>query len=81
MSKNSTQLINNIIGQLNGVKKMIEDEKDCIEILNQLKSIKSATNSLISKHLGDSLENCIDDLSSNNKNKLNSIVTEITKLN
>ena len=34
--------INRAIGQLEGIKKMIEDERYCVEIIQQLKAARSA---------------------------------------
>ena len=57
--KNHHQLINNITGQLNGIQKMIENEKDCFEVLTQLKAVKSALNSLTNKYLEENFIKCI----------------------
>ena len=47
--------INKIIGQLNGIKKMIEENRYCPEIITQLKAVSSACQStealLLEKHL------------------------------
>ena len=37
--------INKIIGQLNGIKKMIEENRYCPEIITQLKAVSSACQS------------------------------------
>lgn len=58
--KTNEQRINNIIGQLNGIKKMIsEDKKDCQAVLIQLKATKAAISSLTEKVIHDELENCL----------------------
>ena len=45
-TKNSTEKILNrvsrIEGQLRGIKRMIEEKKDCINIINQVSAIKEA---------------------------------------
>ena len=38
--------INKIIGQLNGIKKMIEENRYCPEIITQLKAVSSACQSV-----------------------------------
>ena len=38
--------INKVVGQLNGIKKMIEDKRYCPEIITQLKAVSSACQSL-----------------------------------
>jgi len=49
--KTQEQLINNIIGQLKGISKMIEDEKDCFQVMTQIKAVKSALNSFTNKFI------------------------------
>ena len=47
--------INKLIGQMNGIKKMIEDDRYCDDILIQLsavdKSIKSLASLILDKHI------------------------------
>lgn len=58
--KTNEQRINNIIGQLTGIKKMIsENKKDCQSVLIQLKATKAAINSLTEKVIHDELESCL----------------------
>lgn len=51
--------INKIIGQLDGIKKMIETEKNCVEILFQLKAVRSAIKSLEGEILESHLKHCV----------------------
>lgn len=78
--KSPEQRINNIIGQLEGVKKMIADNHDCFLILNQIKSLKSAVSSLgvslVSNELGLCLNNKIDP---SKKKKVETILKELIK--
>lgn len=58
--KTKEQRINNIIGQLNGIKKMINDKQEsCQSVLIQLKATKAAINSLTEKVIHDELEHCL----------------------
>lgn len=57
--KNYEQLINNVTGQLNGIKKMMEEEKDCFAVLTQIKAAKSALNSLTNKYLQENFLKCL----------------------
>lgn len=47
--------INRAIGQLEGIKKMIEDGRYCVEIIQQLKAARSATKnvelSILKRHM------------------------------
>ena len=58
---NSKELprLNKIAGQINGIRKMIEDKRYCVEILQQLGAIKSAINSLQANLLETHLTNCV----------------------
>ena len=62
------QLINlkKIEGQVRGLQSMIEDEKYCIDVLNQLKAVKNALVSVEGKILKTHLKSCVkDSLSAN----------------
>ncbi|MFV0625779.1 MAG: metal-sensitive transcriptional regulator [Alphaproteobacteria bacterium] len=51
--------LNRAIGQMEGVKKMIENRRYCPEILIQLKAIRSAIKSVESNILKAHLESCV----------------------
>ena len=57
------QLINlkKIEGQVRGLQSMIDDEKYCIDILNQLKAVKNALVSVEGKILKSHLKACVKD--------------------
>ncbi|HHE76606.1 MAG TPA: metal-sensitive transcriptional regulator [Candidatus Parcubacteria bacterium] len=57
--KDNTQLINNIIGQLTGIERMIEDGKDCFDVLTQIKAARSAIDSLAVKYIEREFLNCL----------------------
>ena len=46
----STQRINRIIGQLKGIQRMMETDRDCHEVLQQVSAVKKAIDG-ISKEL------------------------------
>ena len=50
-----------IAGQVNGIQKMVENKRYCIEILQQLGAVKSAINSLQANILETHLTNCIQE--------------------
>ena len=68
-----------IEGQVRGVIKMIEDGKYCIDILNQIKAVKSALVRVESKVLNKHTESCIKQ-SFRNKGELNTKIEELIKL-
>jgi len=58
--KSYEQLINNVIGQLNGIKKMMEKEdKDCFKTLTQMKAAKSAMGSVMNKFVKENFIECM----------------------
>ncbi len=73
-NKTKIQRINNVIGQLNGVKKMIEEDKDCYDTLIQLEAIKSAIGSLSNYLIDENFSDCL------NKSKKNDELKKIIKM-
>jgi DNA-binding FrmR family transcriptional regulator len=49
------------IGHLESVKKMVEDGRDCSEVLVQLAAVRSALNSTAKVILKDHIEHCLVD--------------------
>lgn len=60
--KSIGQRLNNINGQVDGVKKMIQSKKDCVQILTQLKAIKSAVNGVMDALVEEKFESCMTSL-------------------
>lgn len=50
-----------IAGQINGIEKMITEQRYCVDILQQLQAVKSALSSLQANLLETHLSNCIKD--------------------
>ncbi len=48
-------------GQIRGTLKMLEDEKDCKEVITQLSAIRSAIDNTMITIVGDNLQNCLID--------------------
>ncbi|MBC2889567.1 metal-sensing transcriptional repressor [Gordonibacter massiliensis (ex Traore et al. 2017)] len=51
--------LNRVIGQLNGVKAMLDDNRYCGDVLTQLAAAESAVHSVSSKLLQNHLETCV----------------------
>lgn len=49
------------IGHLEAVKKMVEEDRDCSEVLIQIAAVKSAVNNIGKIILQDHLNHCITD--------------------
>ncbi len=50
-----------IEGQVRGITKMIDDDKYCIDILNQIKAVRSAITSVEGKILKKHMKECVKD--------------------
>ena len=50
------------IGHLESIKKMVEDDRDCSEVLIQLSAVRSAINNIGKVILQDHIQHCIVDL-------------------
>ena len=60
--KNTKAVINRLsraIGHLESVKKMVEDGRDCSEVLIQIAAVKSAVNNIGKIILQDHINNCV----------------------
>jgi DNA-binding FrmR family transcriptional regulator len=67
------------IGHLESVKRMVEDGRDCTEVLVQLAAVRSALNSTAKVILKDHLEHCIDDVSAGDSDQLAALNEAIDK--
>jgi len=54
-----TNRLNRINGQINGIKKMIENDAYCNDVLIQLKAVESSIQSLSNHILENHLYNCV----------------------
>lgn len=77
--KTSEQRINNIIGQLEGVKKVLagSKNKDCVALIVQLKAIKSAMASLMEKIIADEFSYCLLEDKAASQKKMEKIFKEL----
>lgn len=57
-SKNLPRL-NRISGQIDGIKKMIEEERYCLDIVNQIKAVRSALKSVEKNILQKHIKHCV----------------------
>ncbi len=51
--------LNRISGQIDGIKKMIEDERYCIDIINQIRAARSALKAVEMNILNKHLMHCV----------------------
>ena len=80
--KNLINRLNRINGQVNGVKKMIEEDSYCNDILIQLSAIKNSVQSLSNELLNSHLRTCITkDLQKGNLDTVDEVVNLFKKFN
>ena len=75
--------LNRIAGQVNGINKMIEEDRDCMEILNQIISAQSALKGVWKEVVRGHLLNCVSDALKSNKNSeelIDELVEHIEKI-
>lgn len=62
--ENTQAVVNRLsraIGHLEAVKKMVQDDRDCSEVLIQLAAVKSAVNNIGKVILQDHIHHCVVD--------------------
>ena len=68
------------IGHLDAVKRMVENQRDCTEVLIQLSAVQSAINNTAKIILKDHIQNCMmDAVYQNNQQALNDLNDVIEK--
>ena len=78
--KNTEQLINNLIGQLNGIKRMTERNEDCFKVLTQMKAVKAGIASLMDKYTEKQFMECLDKKTQKKeKEKIRKLFAEVVK--
>jgi DNA-binding FrmR family transcriptional regulator len=72
-------------GQLKGIQKMIEEDKYCVDVLNQLSSVMAASQKVANIIMKDHIQGCVRDALAHNDhseeyvNELISVVEKFTK--
>jgi CsoR family transcriptional regulator, copper-sensing transcriptional repressor len=51
--------LNRIAGQVNGIKKMVDEDRYCVDVLNQIAAVRSALDRLGIQLLTAHLESCV----------------------
>ncbi len=64
--ENAKNRLKRISGQVNGIVKMIEEDKPCEDVLMQLSAVESATKSLARQIINAHLTHCIVDAVNDN---------------
>ncbi|MDD9798097.1 MAG: metal-sensitive transcriptional regulator [Alphaproteobacteria bacterium] len=73
--------LNRILGQIDGVKKMIKERRYCPDIITQLRAINSATKAVERRLLETHLEACVSEtFKAKNKKGQQQKIEELIKL-
>lgn len=68
--------ISKIKGQLEGIDKMVEQERECLDIIQQIAAVNSALKKVGTELLKDEMSTCTKD-----KEKLDKLLNTMFKLN
>ncbi len=73
--------LNRIEGQVRGVKNMVEEERYCVEILNQVSAIQAALNSFNKELLENHIHSCVvNDIRAGNDDVVEELCETIKKI-
>ncbi|MBE5960415.1 MAG: metal-sensing transcriptional repressor [Lachnospiraceae bacterium] len=73
--------LNRIEGQVRGIKKMVEDECYCSDILTQVSAIQSALNGFNKVLLSNHIKSCVvDDIRNGNDEVVDDLLKTLQKL-
>ena len=59
VKKDVTRRVNRVAGQVAGIQRMIEDDRYCVDILNQIAAVRSALDQIGVQLLTGHLESCV----------------------
>ena len=82
--KNTIVALRRIEGQIRGVQKMVDDQRYCVDILNQLRSVVRAIGSVKKKIYKTHLEHCVTEAlrgnsESERRKKIDEVLDLLTK--
>ncbi|MGF6375323.1 DNA-binding FrmR family transcriptional regulator [Clostridiales Family XIII bacterium PM5-7] len=73
--------LNRIEGQVRGVKKMINEDKYCIDIINQVNAITAALNGFNKQLLSAHIQSCVvEDIKNDNLETVDELCSVLQKL-
>jgi len=73
--------LNRIEGQVRGIKKMLEEERYCVDILTQVSAVQSALNSFNKELLGEHIKTCVvNDIRQGNDEVVDELVSLLQKM-
>jgi len=73
--------LNYIQGQINGIRKMVDNERACVEILTQISSTYEAMRKISQTMMRNYMENCVtNSLRSDDPEEVNRMYDEVMKV-
>lgn len=72
--------LNRILGQVEGIKKMIEEERYCLDIIYQIKAIRSALKNVEKNILNKHIHHCVASSFNSPKEELQQKIDELVLL-
>ena len=73
--------LNRIEGQIRGIRKMVEEDVYCVDVLTQVCAAKNSLNSFTKVLLGNHIKTCVaDDIRSGSDEKTDELVELLQKL-
>lgn len=73
--------LNRIEGQVRGIKNMIEEERYCVDILNQVSAVQAALNSFNKELLANHIRSCVvKDIQAGNEEVVEELCDTFKKL-
>lgn len=78
--KSTEQKINNVIGQLKGISRMIESGEDCVAVITQFRAAIAALRKIMAGHIETEASACLEGKRiGRNKDKLFRIIKELER--
>ena len=79
--KDLTTRLNRIEGQIRGIKTMVEEERYCVDILNQVSAVQAALNSFSKVLLANHIQTCVaEDIRAGNEDAIQELCETIKKI-
>ena len=79
--RNLVNRLSRIEGQIRGIRRMVEENAYCIDILNQVSAANCALNSFTKVVLADHIKSCVaEDVREGKEDKLDELVRTLQKL-
>ena len=73
--------LSRIEGQIRGLKRLVEEDAYCIDIINQASAASGALNAFCSRILSSHLKSCVvEDVRSGSEEKLDELIRTLPKL-